>query len=309
VDDPLKSDTRDEPPHELATQGLGPAPARERAAYVRGWRARPDAVERESQEETGTWDESAEDGGGKLEIEKRVKVALEEAYPVFRDRLQRAHFADWHRRCGLDDDLANSAVLAVFRQCCNKHFIPGDIVGYLVTSARHIAIAAWKERRDGLVRFADLDRLPAKPGTRGSRRVIAHEETDNGTHADNGGTGQHQDELQEEYGNHSKPVSDRDVQEEESDDLVQSNPEIYIAEPTADNPSAVRELVRSAVDKLPRRQREAIEIYMRHKDEYTFAQMAAIMAPPISADGFEKNIERAMRSLRERLGSQELTRL
>src|ERR1700686_1489060 len=56
-------------------------------------------------------------------FDNQLKVALEEAFPVLLDRLRYVGFADWHRRAGLDMDLAQSAMLEVFRRCNKSHFI------------------------------------------------------------------------------------------------------------------------------------------------------------------------------------------
>jgi RNA polymerase sigma factor (sigma-70 family) len=215
-------------------------------------------------------------------FEERLKIALQEAFPVLLDRLTTASFADWHRRLDLIQDLAQASLLGVFRHCKDRHVIPDSLVGYLVATARNLAIAAWKERRNAPLRFADLQRIPAKPGTRNYPDAIDFNPVPD------------------------DPAENDPEAEEQDDDLDTASdrtnegraPENLIAITDTDNTRspAIRRM-RTAMDSLPRRQHEAIEIYMQHKDEMTFRQMGRMMG--ISADGFEKNVERAVKALRK----------
>ena len=94
-------------------------------------------------------------------FETQLTRALEEAFPLLLDRLQRALFADRHRRMDLMLDLAQGAALAVLGHCRQKRYIPNDLVGYLVTTARNLAIKDWKSRRAGPASFVDLEKLSA----------------------------------------------------------------------------------------------------------------------------------------------------
>ena len=85
------------------------------------------------------------------------------------------------------------------------------------------------------------------------------------------------------------------------------SPEHFIeAEYRHEPPSALSNRVQSALHGLPCRQREAIELYVQCKEEYTFEQMGHMMQ--ITADGFEKNLERAMKRLRRTLHMEGSTR-
>jgi len=309
MDEPLHHQMAASPRQRATDNPAGAAPA---PSPIQGERSMQ-AAEDDFPIETSEHEQPEEEVWVVPNFERQLELLLEDAFPVFMDRLKRVHFADWHRRSGLELDLAQGAMLAVFRQCRDKHFMPADIVGYLVTTARHMAISDWKERRKGPVRFADLEHLPSKPGTRRSGRVVVcEEEADHGQReAEDWQEGEQDEKYRQEDDTAAdgQPEPLRGSDEEESGDaLVEEDPETYLAEPTGDDSNATRDGVRAAIEKLPRRQREAVEIYMRHSEECTFVQMSAMMVPPISADGFEKNVERAWKTLREHLHSQGLTR-
>src|SRR5690242_8765369 len=62
-------------------------------------------------------------------FDSELELALQDAYPVLLDRLERSHFADWHRRNNLAQDLAHNAMVAVLDSCRRRRHIPGDVVG------------------------------------------------------------------------------------------------------------------------------------------------------------------------------------
>jgi RNA polymerase sigma factor (sigma-70 family) len=210
----------------------------------------------------------------------QLELALKEAFPILMDRLHQAHFSDWRRRNGLEVDLAQSALLEVFRRCRQTHFIPDNLVAYLVQTAKNIAISMWKQRRRDPVRFVDPSQLS----------TIRH----------NSGRFQH-DEASEE-----NDLADESFEGDEEENVMHVMEDSSLGgdeglgDETA-NSAVNTEKVRTAIDALPRRQRESIEIYVRHREESTVEQMGRMMG--ISADGFEKNVERAVKRLRHILGS------
>lgn len=247
--------------------------------------------------------EPRQDRADVSEFERRLKALLEEAYPIFMDRLKRAPFADRHRRLGHESDLAQSSLMAVIQQCRKKRSVPTNIVGYLVTTARHKAISDWKKRRDEPSLFADLERLRTTPGSRRGGRVVAPEDNkDTFDRRDETGPSADGEEHAPEHESRldSEALTGSQGQEDDEAEQVEA-PEGYIAAADEDQATANHELVRAAIEALPRRQREAIQIYMHHREERTITQMAAMMNPPIGPDGFEKNIERGMKRLRQAL--------
>jgi DNA-directed RNA polymerase specialized sigma24 family protein len=228
-------------------------------------------------------------------FEERIKIALQEAFPILLDRLQKARFANWHRQSGLLDDLAQTSLLNVFCHCRNRRVIPDNLVAYLVTTAKHLAFATWKERRDGPRFFAELRHFPARPGVHEPPKIDFDIEAEDRNHdgEDRDAEGKAPDTADDESVSDTADCSEDGVYGEEA-------AENYLAASDGDQPDGAAILrMRAAIDALPRRQREAIEIYMQRKGELTFRQMGAMMA--ISADGFEKNVERAMKALRSTL--------
>jgi RNA polymerase sigma factor (sigma-70 family) len=65
------------------------------------------------------------------------------------------------------------------------------------------------------------------------------------------------------------------------------------------------ELVRSSIENLPRRQREAVELYLKNPDA-TYRELGQLMN--IGPDGFEKNLERGFMKMREVLVNEGLAR-
>lgn len=241
----------------------------------------PDSASPDEDESSAEGQDEATDDISAPAFEERLKIALQEAFPILLDRLATASFADSHRQLDLVEDLAQTSLLNVFRHCRDAHVIPENLIGYLVKSAKNLAIAAWKERRDAPLRFADLQRIPAKLGV--------HDYPVISSNAVPGGPAR--DGLEAE--NQNEDVYTADDYTDES-----GEPENLIAVRGGDNLwNPVIRRMRTAIDSLPRRQHEAIEIYMQHKDEMTFKEMGKMMG--ISADGFEKNLERAMRTLRQ----------
>jgi RNA polymerase sigma factor (sigma-70 family) len=227
-------------------------------------------------------------------FEDELTAALDAAFPILLVRLEQSLFADWHRRMGLMLDLAQGASLAVLSHCRKHRHIPSELVGYLVQSARHLAIAAWKERRDGPVNFADLERVQGKQRDAGRIRPVdegTDQESDTEQDVEEGAT---EFGVDDEEVNWERPGSDYD------DDVIHQeevSPEALIQQEEDDVPRSTVNRTQLAVDNLPRRQREALELYMQFKDDNTFQEMGEMMG--ITADGFEKNLERAMKTLRK----------
>lgn len=293
MDDELHPRKTDDRPPQIAGEDGGAAPRTARASTPLEERA-PD----EGPEQYDPAHELAQT----RQFEEQVKRVFEEAFPIFMDRIRRASFADWHRRHHKELDLAQDALMTVMRHCRNTRCIPADIVGYLVTTARNRAISDWHNRRKEPFLFADLDLVRAKPGARGGGRITTPE--------DDGDPLKPHSESNAHQANEARTV-DRGRQLHNGDLRADTVPEEDLeANPPAgqipaepENTIAAHEQVRAAVEALPRRQRQAVQIYMHLSEEHTIAQMAAMMSPPISADGFEKNIERAMKRLRQALGS------
>jgi len=186
------------------------------------------------------------------DFEPILQAAITDAYPVLKERLESAKFADWQRRQSLELDLAHHAIV-LFTLHCRKHQrIPDDVLAYLVKIAKNLARRALKEyltERDAMAE------PKVDPASYASALIYREEEMTS-------------DES-------STPAVDARV-----------------------------EYLRAEIERLPGRQRQAIELWIKNPDG-TQRELGEEMG--IGEDGFQKNFTRGIARIRQALALQRLT--
>ena len=185
--------------------------------------------------------QNVEPGKESDEFELALEAAIAVAYPTLCQRLERAGFAGWHRRCRQLDDLAQQALFEFLRHCRRNRILPNDSLRYLVAIARNVA-----KRQYAVSRTKPLDIACVLPQS-----------------------------LPE-------PISLLEDSEFEERPRLEQN--------------VLADRVRAAMECLPQRQREALELRIREPDA-TDRELGRKMK--ISEDGFRKNVDRAYARLRQ----------
>jgi RNA polymerase sigma factor (sigma-70 family) len=99
------------------------------------------------------------------EFESELQAAVVDAYPVLIQRLEKAAFADWHRRRSQESDLAHEAIVLFMRHCRRHQRLPEGVLAYLVKIAKNLAARGLRDylRDRGAMAELAVDRATRSP--------------------------------------------------------------------------------------------------------------------------------------------------